>query len=126
MDKQLDAPLIVQLSDRQLAAYNAANIEAFCACYHDEVQVSDATGAITTTGIVEFRERYGKMFASHSDVHASITDRMVLGPHVVEREFWSRVETSTGETRSGEILVRYTEFEGRIRWAQFFRDVVLL
>lgn len=118
--------LIVQLSKRQLAAYNAANLEEFCDCYHANVQVTDATGAIVSTGIDAFRERYGKMFASHTHVFAEVTERMVLGPHVVEREFWSRVEVATGEKRSGEILVRYTEHEGRIRWAQFFRDVALL
>jgi hypothetical protein len=118
--------LIVQLSDRQLRAYNAADLDEFCRCYHREVQVIDAAGVVSASGLDAFRERYRMMFDGHSQVSAYVTDRMVLGPHIVEREFWSRVDRVTNAKLSGEILVRYTEHEGLIRWAQFFRDAPTL
>lgn len=114
-------PLIVQLSKRQLDAYNRADLDAFASVYHRDVQVLDASGAIVRDGMDAFRAAYGEMFARHRDVTATVNERIVLGPHVIERESWSRVERATGEHTSGEVLVRYTEKDGLIRWAQFFR-----
>ncbi len=53
-----DSP-VVQLAIDQLAAYNAADLDAFCRCYHPEVVALDAEGAVTIQGIEAFRERYG-------------------------------------------------------------------
>ena len=38
---------IARLASRQLEAYNRADLEAFCACYHPNVLVYDAQGQIT-------------------------------------------------------------------------------
>lgn len=114
-------PLIAELSRRQLAAYNAQDIDAFCACFHRDVCVLDAEGNRTLQGHEAFRSRYLAMFTAHTDVFAEVTQRIVLGAHVVEFERWSRVERATGIRHEGAVIVRYTERDGLIRWVEFLR-----
>ncbi|MFN7143179.1 MAG: hypothetical protein ACK4YP_05340, partial [Myxococcota bacterium] len=52
---------------------------------------------------------------------ATVDARLALGPHVVEREQWSRADRVTGERSEGEVLVRYTEVDGLLRWVEFLR-----
>ena len=111
--------LVVQLAKRQLDAYNAADLDAFCACYHAEVTVLDAGGVVTVTGIDAFRARYAGLFRDFTDVHAEVDARLALGTHVVEREQWSRRNRTSEEVTRGSVLVRYTEREGTIAVAQF-------
>lgn len=115
-------PVVVALSKRQLAAYNRADLDAFCACYHPDIEVLDETGAVLRRGMDEFRPRYAELFARHRDVRAEVDERIVLGSHVVERERWSRVERDTGTEHSGVVIVRYTARDGLLRWAEFLRD----
>ena len=82
----MDKPAVLALSEAQLAAYNAADVDAFCACYHPEVRVLDADGQPTLEGMAAFRERYAGMFRDHRDVSAAVSARLLLPPHVVEQE----------------------------------------
>jgi uncharacterized protein (TIGR02246 family) len=107
------------LATAQLAAYNAADLDAFCACYHPDVTVLGAEGDVRIQGIEAFRARYGGLFRDFTDVRGTVDARLPLGPHVVEREAWSRVERATGARTDGTVLVRYTEADGLLRWAQF-------
>ena len=116
-----EEPVVVALSRRQLDAYNRADLEGFCACYHPDIEVLDAEGKVSQRGMEAFRARYATMFATFRDVRASVDQRVVLSPHVVERERWSRVHRETGEETSGVVLVRYTEVEGLLRYAEFLR-----
>lgn len=111
---------VLELSDAQLAAYNAADIDAFCACFHPDVVVMDATGAPTSTGMATFRERYAALFRDWVPA-ASVDARLHLEPHVVEDERWSRVHRVTGERMEGRVLVRYTAADGLIRHVAFLR-----
>ncbi len=109
---------IVQLSMRQLEAYNNNDIDAFCACYHPEIVVLNADGKPTTEGMEAFRKAYGGLFERFK-VQATVTERLVLGPHVVERELWQRDERDGDLHQNGEVLVRYTLRDGLIGTAQF-------
>ena len=75
-------PSIVQLSDAQLRAYNVGDVEAFAACFHDDVIVLDATGAESFRGIDALRSRYRALFEGFDGVHAVIEGRLVCEPHV--------------------------------------------
>jgi hypothetical protein len=119
MEPQVKEPLVVTLSKRQLEAYNRADLDAFCACYHPDVEVMGEDGAVSTRGMEQFRARYADRFGKSRDVKAEIHVRVALGRHVIEREAWSRVDRETGAPASGEILVRYTERDGLIRWVEF-------
>ena len=103
-----------ELAQRQLDAYNSADIDAFCACYAEDVVVLDADGNATMTGLGEFRERYAALFARFKNVRAELVARLACGAHAVDHERWSRIDAATGEASSGEILARYTVKDGRI------------
>jgi uncharacterized protein (TIGR02246 family) len=111
---------VTELATAQLAAYNAADLDAFCACYHADVTVLGADGDVRFSGLAAFRERYGALFRDFTEVRGTVDERVTLGSHVIEREAWSRVERATGARTSGTVLVRYTEADGLLRWAQFF------
>jgi len=110
---------IVDLADRQLAAYNASDLDAFCACYHDEVVVM--RGEETAyEGIDKFRESYAKMFGG-MEFGAEVPRRLDAGDHCVDFERWWRVHPETAERREGEVLVRYTLRDDKIGWVQFLK-----
>ena len=56
-------PTVVRLATDQLTAYNAADLDAFCACYHEDVVVLDDDGSESLRGAEAFRARYAPMFA---------------------------------------------------------------
>jgi hypothetical protein len=72
--------------ERQLAAYNAHDIAAFLACYHDDVQIVDAEGQEIMTGTSWMRQSYGPLFRDHPDLRAEILWRERLGAYVVDVE----------------------------------------
>lgn len=107
------------LATAQLRAYNAHDLDAFCACYADDVRVLDASGAATVTGIADFRERYAQLFTRFEGVGAEVDGRLVVEPHCVERERYWRTDPDTGTAHTGEVLVRYTARDGKIAVVQF-------
>ena len=96
-------------------------MDAFCSHYHPDIEVFDASGTCTLRGMPDFRARYAEMFASHRDVRGIVDQQIILPPHIVERETWSRVSLATGVRTEGVVLVRYTEQDGKIRFAEFLR-----
>ncbi len=111
--------VITDLAMRQLDAYNAADLDGFCACYHPDVVVFDG-GDESLRGVDAFRERYRGMFETWT-FGASVDERLSCGPHAVDDEAWWRVDPETGERSEGQVLVRYTEREGLIGTVQFLR-----
>ena len=103
---------IARLAAQQLDAYNRADLDAFCDCYHPEVRVFDGEME-KTQGIEAFRERYVEMFAK-GGFSAKVSARVVHAGHCIDLEHWQR---SNG--KSGTVLVRYTEKDGRIGIVQF-------
>ena len=76
-----------RLAQAQLDAYNAHDIDAFLACYHDEVEIFDLhTAERTMQGKSAMRERYGKMFADLPDLHVTLVQRIVCGTTAVDHE----------------------------------------
>ncbi len=110
-----------ELAEAQLAAYNARDLDAFCACYHPEVRVLDADGGVTIQGLALFRERYGALFGECQELGAAVDARLVAEPHVVDDERWWRTRRSDGQKSTGRVLVRYTVRDGKIAVVQFFR-----
>lgn len=111
---------VAELAAAQLEAYNQRDLEAFCACYSEDVRVLDADGRVTLDGAAAFRETYGGVFAEWK-IGAAVDSRLVLEPHAVDDERWWRTHAETGEYREGRVLVRYTERDGKIVVVQFFR-----
>ena len=109
--------LITVLADRQLKAYNAADLEGFCACYHPQVRMFSGED-LDCEGIEAFRERYAAMF-ERGGFGASVPRRLVHGPHCVDEERWWRVDPESGERREGVLLVRYRLRDEQIGTVQF-------
>lgn len=112
--------LIVELATRQLEAYNRADLEAFCACYHPDVQVLDARGELELSGIDAFRSRYTPLF-QRGGFGATVPERLSAGGHCVDLEHYWREEREGSEATSGVVLVRYTLRENLIGIVQFLK-----
>jgi hypothetical protein len=76
----------VDAVERQLAAYNEHDLDAFLACYHDLVVVEDAAGKLLCKGIGELRQMYGPLFRDHPDVKAEILHETRVGEYAVQEE----------------------------------------
>lgn len=76
------------LAQRQLDAYNAKDLDAFCACYSPDVQVfrMPATAPVTS-GLAAFRERYRTGPFAQPQVQAEVRTRVVMGSKVLDHEF---------------------------------------
>jgi hypothetical protein len=75
-----------QLAQAQLNAYNARNLDAFCACYADDVTVRTLPDqAIVVQGMTAFRPRYVERFKS-TQLHCKLLSRMVQGDFVIDHE----------------------------------------
>lgn len=112
---------VIDLSIRQLRAYNAGDLAAFCACFHEQVRVLDEAGTLTCGGLAAFRQRYADLWASFTEVRAEVIARVSLGRTVVELENYQRRSTQSGQLESGQVLIRYTEQDGQFAIVQCFR-----
>ena len=108
---------VAVLAARQLDAYNRADLDAFCDCYHQDVVVLDADGGIDIEGIESFRLRYADKFAA-GGFGATVSERISLGRHCVDLEHYWFFDAS-GVRQEGSILVRYTLADARIARVQF-------
>jgi hypothetical protein len=72
--------------EKQVEAYNAGDVEAFVACYSQEVVFEDADGQLQAAGRDAMRERYGELFAKAPNLHADIPARIRVGSYVVDEE----------------------------------------
>ncbi len=76
-----------RLAQQQLDAYNARDIDAFAACYAEDVELMRfESGQVFCRGRAELYERYGAMFASHPLLHCQLVQRMVQGNIAIDQE----------------------------------------
>lgn len=76
------------LVQEQLDAYNAHDLERFCACYHPEVQVIRLlSNQVTVSGLTAFREGYAALFAANPKLHCELRSRIVLAASVIDEGF---------------------------------------
>lgn len=73
--------------NRQLAVYNAHDIDGYCALFADDATISDqVTGQAICTGIGEIRAVYTKRFADHPKLRAVVHQRMEGPTHAIDKE----------------------------------------
>lgn len=96
------------LAQKQLDAYNKQDLEEFLSVYSEEVVIMNFPGnEVTTCGLTEMRNRYGKLFKDHPNNHAELLARIVHGNRVVDHEL------VTGRENSGpKKAVAIYEIEG--------------
>lgn len=77
-----------RLAEAQLVAYNAKDLEAFLACYADDVEIRTlATGEVTGRGLASMREVYGKVFRDNPTLHCELQNRICTGPFAFDQEW---------------------------------------
>lgn len=104
------------LAARQLAAYNAQDIDAFCACYSADVEVYRMPSAQPVLrGIDAFRAHYAGHRFTIPGLRAEVLTRMASGDLVVDHE---RVH-GMGPSPT-EVMVVYRARGGRIDRVWFF------
>jgi len=101
----------------QFDAYNARDLDAFCATYADDCVIADLNGAVSQSGIAEIRARYAKTFSENPQNRAWSINRMVLGDVVIDHEKGER----SPQGPFFEALVLYTVKNGRIARVDFVK-----
>jgi hypothetical protein len=102
-----------QVVQAQLDAYNAHDIDAFAACYADNVTVTDLSGKrAVIKGIPALKSAYAFLAKMPKEFHVEIVQRSVTGPTVVDLERAIGLPAGKGqpeamavyEVRNGAIL----------------------
>jgi len=105
------------LVQRQLEAYNAQDLDAFCATYLDDCIIADLNGAVSQAGKDAIRARYAKTFSDYPKNRAWSINRMALGDVVIDHEKGER----SPEGPFFEALVVYTVKDGLITRVDFVK-----
>lgn len=105
-----------ELAQAQLDAYNAKDLDAFCACYADDVRVWRMPDPMPrTSGISSFRESYASGPFANPAIRAEVRERLVMGSKVVDYEW---VHGRSAEAQP--VMVVYHCRDGLIHEVYFF------
>lgn len=107
-----------EVAQSQLDAYNAQNLDAFCAYFTDDVVVADLNGAISLEGIDAYRARYAKVFADFPENKVVLLGRIAVGNVVIDHE---RVIRSPS-TEPFEVAAIYTLRGDKIARVDFVKS----
>jgi hypothetical protein len=114
---QASSPAIA--AERQLAAYNARDLDAFAACFAEDVEVYDFPGVLSLKGREDFRSRYVERFKSEG-LHAIAVHRAVVGSRVIDHErVWLE---GPGKSDPIDLVVIYTVRDGVIARVDFIKE----
>lgn len=70
----------------QIDAYNARNLDAFLACYAQDVVVEDATDHKLIDGKAALRGLYATVFENSPELRLSVTNSIRVGDFVINDE----------------------------------------
>jgi uncharacterized protein (TIGR02246 family) len=104
------------LVQRQLDAYNAQDLDAFCACFANDCVLAELNGAVTQQGMTAIRQRYQTLFETYPENHAALVNRVVVGEVVIDHE--DIVRSSSERINAAAI---YTVKNGLIARVDFVR-----
>ena len=103
---------------RQLAAYNARDVEAFVENFSLDCVVEDGTGRELMRGREAMRESYGRMFAASPELNCRLISRIVLSEYVLDEE---RVTGRAGIEGEGHVVAAYRVENDEIVHVRFLR-----
>lgn len=107
----------LEIVQGQLEAYNAQDIDRYCAFFAEDCIVSDLNGAIAQKSRGEIRERYIKAWAQFPQNKATIVNRIEVGNTIIDHE---DVERAPGGERF-QVIAIYTLRDGLIARVDFAR-----
>lgn len=100
----------------QLAAYNARDIEAFMAFWHENAEIFEHPSTLLAAGAAQIRARHIVRF-DEPDLHGKLIARFSVGNLVVDREVVTRnFPEGRGEI---DVIALYEIEAGRIAKAWF-------
>lgn len=109
----------LKLAQQQLDAYNRRDIDAFAACYAEDIELIDhATGELFCKGKEALRQRYGALFAEKHRLQCRLVKRIVCGDFAFDEE---EVEGLV-EGRIIHAVAIYEVKDEQIRRAWFVRE----
>lgn len=105
----------IAVVDAQLAAYNARDIDAFIATYHDDIEISLFSAGPQIQGKQALKDRYGQKFSDLKYLHATSLKRIVQGNYLVDHELAeSASEDPNKIDNSVRVIAAYEVFDGLI------------
>ena len=81
-----DSNSVAEIVARQLDAYNRQDVDAFVACFSEDVEIVREGSPDIARGRKTMRANYAAMFAKYPHNQAIVTKRMVVGHHAVDEE----------------------------------------
>lgn len=107
-----------QIADRQLAAYNARDLEAFLALFDADARLIDLpSGNVLARGIAEIRTVYAARFGDNPDLHCTVHQRIDLATVAIDRETVTGIAIGTLD-----VVAMYDVRDGRIHCVHFVRE----
>lgn len=106
----------VDIVQRQLDAYNAQDLDAFCACFSANCILAELNGAVTQQGAAAIRQRYETLFSTYPENRAALVNRVVVGNVVVDHE-----DIARSPTERMNAAAIYTVKDGLIARVDFVR-----
>ena len=103
----------------QVDAYNAKDLDKFLSVYSDSVRVIQYPGKIKYVGKVKMKEQYKKLFELNPKLHCEITNRIVFGNKIIDRE---RI-TGYPDNWVYDALVIYTFVDNKISEVAFINQL---
>jgi len=112
-----------QVVERQLAAYNARDIDAFMANWAEDALYFEHPDKLLASGAAAIRTRHAERFRE-PDLHGRLIHRMAVGNKVVDHEVVTR---NFPEGRGSiEVIAIYEVADGKICKAWFMFGVPVL
>jgi hypothetical protein len=106
-----------EIVDRQLRAYNARDIDAYCDLYASDATIATLNcGTEHARGSDAIRAYYTDRFNNSPDLHCDVTCRIELGKYVVDRERVTGI--GNGEL---EVIAIYEVTDSQIQSLRFIR-----
>ena len=112
----------IAIVDRQLEAYNARDIDAFAATYHEEIEVASLSKGVLFQGKEKLVALYEKKFSSLTYLQAISTERIVLNQFLVDYEIARSSNLPTREiNQTITAMVAYEVVDRLIRRVTFMQ-----
>jgi len=109
-----EAAVVVQ---KQIAAYNAGNLDDFLATYSDDIVFYEPSMEMSIQGKAHLKEVFGNLFKNYPDLFCFIGQRIVSGNTVIDHE---KVRFQKGQPAQ-EFIVMSKVTNGKIAEVYFLK-----